>query len=154
MISFIKYSNVGDMPSHIYKILLKNNLGDSGYMKNYLQALYAFENKRDYISDIFIIIHEENGIKKVAGWAICQDLFYKYEDFKDLSIYIFPENRKNGYGSKLIQYILDNTNYKISCWIRSLDSSYYLFKKFMLKGLYLFDMVEYELNGKYKRIYE
>lgn len=122
--------------------------GKDGYMKYHLQACRIFAHKNDFTADVFVVCEEDD--KTILGWALCQDLTYRNEDYKELSIFIDPDERGAGHGGTLIKYVLDNTDYKISCWASEGESREKFFKKYANERLNLFDMDHYMEEGEFK----
>lgn len=128
-----------------FKKLEDLTLGEGGYMKYHLQACRLFAHKNDFTADIFVICEED-----IVGWALCQDLAYRNEDYKELSIFIDPKYRGKNYGGKLIEFIIENTDYRISCWGSEGEGRTEFFRKYVDDKLNLFDMEHYMRNNEFK----
>jgi len=121
-----------------------------GYLAMYLEVCWLAANKykkNDFLCDIYI---EQSG-GKILGWAMVQDLLYRYDVYADFGIFVDPQERRKGVASKLLEAALNDEGQlrPLAVWIG--DNVNKGFYQRYNNRVACFDMEHWVLTGEYKR---
>lgn len=121
-----------------------------GYLKMYLECCWLAAHKYkkdDFLCDIYI---EQSG-EDILGWAMVQDLLYRYDPYVEFGIFVAPQERRKGVASRLLEAALDDDEQlrPLAVWIGN-ETNKQFYKKHKTR-LACFDMRHYSLTGEYRR---
>lgn len=122
-----------------------------GYLRFYLETIrngLFVHSLNDYYERAFVASVDG----QIVGWALLQNLLYRFEDFVECGIYVNPGTRGQGVGSALMGQISEEVDRKVSLWMRRGDPSAGLYRKFNREPFVLFDMDLYDETGRFEPI--
>jgi GNAT superfamily N-acetyltransferase len=120
---------------------------NDGYMAMYLDILIqarAVHKKTDFYCKI-VVAEDDLGI---VGWALVQDLLYRYKHYAELNIYVDRQHRGRGVGSRLIKFFIPQDKPLIA-WAGT-PENISLYKKFK-DDILVLDIDKYHNLGIYEK---
>jgi GNAT superfamily N-acetyltransferase len=120
---------------------------DDGYMAMYLDILIqarGVHKKTDFYCKV-IVAEDDLGI---IGWALVQDLLYRYKHYAELNIYVDRRHRGQGVGSRLIKFFIPQDKPLIA-WAGT-PENISLYKKFK-DDILVLDIEKYHNLGIYEK---
>lgn len=147
----IKIYDVGQISDKEIAFLKTLSDGNEGYLSMYAQLCKSARvdfKKNDF--ECWVII-KKNDVGNVDCWAMIQNLFYRHEDYLDMSIWTPRSKRGQGHASAVMNFIGDRfAGDKISIWLQ--ENNIGLFNKFKNHPFYHFCIDTYHKTGQYKTL--
>lgn len=147
----IKQVLCDEIDASTYKKLMRLTLkeGYMGMCLEFCRKAYVKYDRTDFKHYIYICTDEN---EKIIGWAMVQDLLYRYEDFLDFGIFVAKSHRGKGIALKIMKEIAKkHKDKKFSVWVHD-EGSRGLFKKtreIKDSPFVLFDAGKYKDGEKY-----